>query len=947
MGHNSSDDEKQRGKRDGQRRRRSRSRSKSRSKSRGSSDDERKGGKDHRQRPSRPAYENDLASQTQRMSLRNEDAPRREGYGGSQTTTYQQETYSSGGYGSKHNDDRPTHSNVGGQNRYDNQPSGNGYGQRDDDRIGTGYGQTQGTSQTGRDGYSHKTSGSGGGHGGQGSGYQQQGGYGSNTESTCQQGLNLQNQGNAYGNVHGSTNITSIPAIGITSIPAIGGSGIKILSQTNSTTSHSTSTSSTSSATTTSYGVVQPIVPGYPSNPAGYPSQSSSIGNALPGYSGGGIRIESQPISFGKGGSTASNASIPYGGMAGAQPPNTYGNQHQSGYGQSGQQQSIGGSQQSGYGQQAYGNQHPAQTGYGAQQQSTTANNNYGPPLEFVGPFLRFTDIDTARQVWSGSVLIVTRRRPDVPPTCTYTDHLSLNTKAKARELTTYGENVFYRFTLDVPLTNDGRDKAVTYQVNGGSEYTFYVPPVGVDCRVMGISCNGFSSDVTDPNSAGGLTPMWKDVMRRHKEKPFHVMLGGGDQLYMDAIFTSNDEILNWLKIEGREAKSNSPYSQQMQTSVERFCFNNYVSAFGEDVMKDAFATIPYVFQWDDHDIFDGWGSYPDWLAHCPVFHGIFRSARHFYMLFQQHTTDVSGVEDQYGFGFEGSFNYLKHLGPSVAVLGVDTRSERTPTQVVSRQSWSTIWDNLYRRIRPGVKHLIVQVAIPIVWPRLVAADAAVTGLGTFLAFAEGKLSAFSKLPTPPLVGGIGEAIGKTGLYKSVMGCFGEPELADDLYDHWTHKNHEPERKDFVLALQSFAQQKNIRVTFLSGDVHCTGVGWFRSKEQAQDPRQDPRVMYQIVSSAIVNVPPPAIVIGMLHRNAGPYDLDGTTVDELLPTFTEDVNGNPLDAAGNKVLARRNWCSVEVAGNDLAWNIYAEREDRSTDAKVYPVLVPALGFSAR
>ena len=42
---------------------------------------------------------------------------------------------------------------------------------------------------------------------------------------------------------------------------------------------------------------------------------------------------------------------------------------------------------------------------------------------------------------------------------------------------------------------------------------------------------------------------------------------------------------------------------------------------------------------WDDHDIFDGWGSYPDTLQNCPVFQGCYQAAKRFYLLFQQHTT--------------------------------------------------------------------------------------------------------------------------------------------------------------------------------------------------------------------------------------------------------------------------------------------------------------------
>jgi hypothetical protein len=46
---------------------------------------------------------------------------------------------------------------------------------------------------------------------------------------------------------------------------------------------------------------------------------------------------------------------------------------------------------------------------------------------------------------------------------------------------------------------------------------------------------------------------------------------------------------------------------------------------------------------WDDHDIFDGWGSYPAYLQHSVVFQGIFQLAMRWYCVFQQHLTCVRG----------------------------------------------------------------------------------------------------------------------------------------------------------------------------------------------------------------------------------------------------------------------------------------------------------------
>ena len=47
-----------------------------------------------------------------------------------------------------------------------------------------------------------------------------------------------------------------------------------------------------------------------------------------------------------------------------------------------------------------------------------------------------------------------------------------------------------------------------------------------------------------------------------------------------------------------------------------------------------------------DHDIFDGWGSYPPELNWCQVFTGIYGIARHFYCLFQQHSTPERIYQD-------------------------------------------------------------------------------------------------------------------------------------------------------------------------------------------------------------------------------------------------------------------------------------------------------------
>lgn len=84
-----------------------------------------------------------------------------------------------------------------------------------------------------------------------------------------------------------------------------------------------------------------------------------------------------------------------------------------------------------------------------------------------------------------------------------------------------------------------------------------------------------------------------------------------------------------------------------MLAEAEGFYLKNYCTCFSEKGMKEAFASIPSVMIWDDHDIFDGWGSYPDDLLFSSVFQGIYQVACRFYLLFQHHTTYQRAIENQ------------------------------------------------------------------------------------------------------------------------------------------------------------------------------------------------------------------------------------------------------------------------------------------------------------
>jgi hypothetical protein len=134
-----------------------------------------------------------------------------------------------------------------------------------------------------------------------------------------------------------------------------------------------------------------------------------------------------------------------------------------------------------------------------------------------------------------------------------------------------------------------------------------------------------------------------------------------------------------------------------------------------------------------------------------------------FYLLFQHHSTQT--LAPHHGFFSSGiGFNILSCLGPSTSVLALDARSERTKNVVCSNATYDLAFSKMYRDIPQGTGHLLVVLGVPIAYPRLVFAENLMSGVGSVL-------------------GGI------AGAAKVVNRLNGEPELLDDLNDHWTGKD--------------------------------------------------------------------------------------------------------------------------------------------------------------
>lgn len=571
------------------------------------------------------------------------------------------------------------------------------------------------------------------------------------------------------------------------------------------------------------------------------------------------------------------------------------------------------------------------------------------PGLEVMcGPLLNYRRMGNENGIttWHGSVLIVTRPGQE-PPQLTLSPVGAVNVdSAQEKASFSAGSNsfradklyedldkAFWRFLIHVPFQQF--EARWQYEVHGLT-YTdeskqrkpqnFVVPSAAQSMRILFHSCNGFSVG-TDVDAWSGPA-LWNDVLRMHEQRPFHVMLGGGDQIYNDGVRVDGP-LKPWTAISNPHKRREFPFDEKMRADCDEYYFNNYVRWYGHAPFSTANGQIPQVNIWDDHDIIDGFGSYTDRFMRCAVFRGIGGVAYKYYMLFQHHmappkstfTTDApqttsvgpdgtdidpaqlkktfvmtDDVEDpSYIIGQkpgpyveERSRSIFTQLGARIAFCGIDARLERTRHQINYPETYTMIFDRLSKEFAANkeLKHLILLLGVPIAYPRL--------------QWLENILSS-------PIIGPIKFLNKRFGFAGGLFNQFdGSVDLLDDLDDHYTAHQHKHERRDLIHRLQEFSKQHSARVTILGGDVHLAAIGRFYSNPKLGVPaEQDFRYMPNVISSAITNKPPPQAVANLLAKRNKIHHLDHDTDETLLEIFDRDprpagkANGLTSNGAAN------------------------------------------------
>ncbi|KAI1415604.1 hypothetical protein F5Y13DRAFT_146489 [Hypoxylon sp. FL1857] len=544
-----------------------------------------------------------------------------------------------------------------------------------------------------------------------------------------------------------------------------------------------------------------------------------------------------------------------------------------------------------------------------------------GGKVQTFQPILRLGRVDdsTANGDSNGSSTIQSSHGTDIPGICLYSDP----------------RNTFWEFPLVCDIARYETKWAYSIaDVHYKSETKprtnyFFVPAADESMRIMFHSCNGFSVG-TDEDAWSGPA-LWNDVMRSHARAPFHVMIGGGDQIYNDGIRVKGP-LREWTDIGNPKKRRDFPFPESLREACDDYYLNNYIRWYSTEPFAAANGQIPQLNIWDDHDIIDGFGSYVNEFMKCDVFRGIGGTAHKYYMLFQHHlappastytsdspaTAEHGGDQDpkqlidtyvrqqafdsSYIIGSrpgpyvaEHSMNMFSKLGARIAFLGIDARTERTRHQV----NYPETYDLIFGRVRDELgaaaatgqpfRHLILLLGIPIAYPRL-----------TWLE------NVFSS----PLIAPVKFLNRRFGFGGGVFNHFdGSVDLLDDLDDHYTARTHKKERNALVKRLQTICSEFSIRLTILGGDVHLAALGRFYSNPNLHIPvEQDHRYIVNVVSSAIVNKPPPAAIANLLASRNKIHHLDADTDETLMALFDKDPgNSNKTRSSNNVTMPSRNY----------------------------------------
>jgi len=380
------------------------------------------------------------------------------------------------------------------------------------------------------------------------------------------------------------------------------------------------------------------------------------------------------------------------------------------------------------------------------------------------------------------------------------------------------------------------------------------------ELRIGYVSCNGqeHGDRERDDDERNAL---WHRLAGHHEQRPFHLLLHGGDQIYADEMLDTHPALQAWRDATG-DTDCGAGDVEAVRERLAAYLLQRYVELYAQAAPGWMLARVPSLCMWDDHDICDGWGSLPAEALDAPVARAVFNVARTMFRVFQLGVgpdeaaplcLDASGT----------SLTWALDL-PGVSIVAPDLRSERRPERVMGAVGERAFDQALARAQGPRV---LVMSSVPALGPRL--------------SWVERALQL-----TPQM-----------------------EEYEDDLRDQWQSRAHRGEWRAFLQRLLRAHEQGDASVTLLSGEIHLATRG---TMDAAAGP------VHQLVASGITHPPPPAayalVLSALAHLGESPLADDPIRLHPLpgqAHVYTAQRNFLVLERTGARWSA---WWELERDG---------------------------------
>lgn len=326
------------------------------------------------------------------------------------------------------------------------------------------------------------------------------------------------------------------------------------------------------------------------------------------------------------------------------------------------------------------------------------------------------------------------------------------------------------------------------------------------DLRLAYVSCNGQEQNDRE-RTRDERNRLWQRLERQHEDKPLHLLLHGGDQLYADEMLELEPALARWAAHE-TDHDGDRAATPELADVLADYLFERYLEVYSQGAVSRLMSSVPSLSIWDDHDICDGWGSRPAEQLDSAIGRLIFRTARAQYLLFQM----ASGAADPPGICPDSSGATLswRVQMPGLLLVAPDLRSERRPDRILGPRGHEV----LRRMLTEAAGGRILMLSsVPVLGPRLSWVERLLT-------------------VTPHA-----------------------QKYEDDLRDQWQSRAHRAEWRELLELLLRVHGHASTAVTLLSGEIHLATRATLTTA--AGD-------LHQLVSSGIAHPPPPALYARLL-----------------------------------------------------------------------------------